>query len=44
MEQLTSEETAQKKDISARRVTDLCKEGRIEGTIQVAKDSCNEKI
>lgn len=34
MEYLTSEEIAQKWDISARRVTTLCKEGRIEGAVQ----------
>ena len=34
MEYLTSEEIAQKWDISARRVTTLCKDGRIEGAVQ----------
>ncbi len=34
MEYLTSEEVAQKWGISARRVTTLCKDGRIEGAIQ----------
>ncbi len=34
MEYLTSEEVALKWNISARRVTTLCKDGRIEGAIQ----------
>ena len=34
MEYLTSEETAQKWNISARRVTTLCRAGRIDGAIQ----------
>lgn len=34
MEYLTSEEIAQKWDISSRRVTTLCKDGRIDGAIQ----------
>lgn len=34
MEYLTSEEIAQKWDISSRRVTTLCKDGRISGAIQ----------
>lgn len=34
MEYLTSEEIAQKWNISARRVTTLCKDGRIDGVIQ----------
>ncbi len=34
MEYLTSEEIAQKWDISSRRVTTLCKVGRIGGAIQ----------
>lgn len=34
MEYLTSEEIAQKWDISSRRVTTLCKDGRIAGAIQ----------
>ena len=34
MEYLTSEEVAQKWGISARRVTTLCKDGRIEGAVQ----------
>ncbi len=34
MEYLTSEEMAQKWSISARRVTTLCKDGRIDGAIQ----------
>jgi hypothetical protein len=34
MEYLTSEEIAQKWDISSRRVTKLCREGRLEGAIQ----------
>lgn len=36
MEYSTSEETAQKWNISARRVTTLCKAGRIDGLIQKA--------
>lgn len=31
---LTSEEIAEKWNVSARRVTTLCKEGRVEGAIQ----------
>lgn len=34
MEYLTSEEIAQRWDISSRRVTTLCKNGRIDGAIQ----------
>lgn len=34
MEYLTSKEIAQKWDISSRRVTTLCKDGRIGGAIQ----------
>lgn len=34
MEYLTSEEIAQKWNISSRRVTTLCKDGRISGAIQ----------
>lgn len=34
MEFLTSEEIAKKWNISTRRVTTLCKDGRIEGAIQ----------
>lgn len=34
MEYLTSEEIAQKWDISSRRVTTFCKDGRIAGAIQ----------
>lgn len=34
MDYLTSEEIAQKWDISTRRVTTLCKDGRIVGAIQ----------
>lgn len=34
MEYFTSEEIAQKWDISSRRVTTLCKDGRISGAIQ----------
>lgn len=34
MEYLTSEEIAQKWNISARRVTTLCKDGRIDGAVQ----------
>lgn len=34
MDYLTSEEIAQKWDISSRRVTTLCKDGRIDGAIQ----------
>lgn len=34
MEFLTSEEIAKKWDISTRRVTTLCKDGRIEGAVQ----------
>lgn len=34
MEYLTSEEIAQKWNISSRRVTTLCKDGRINGAIQ----------
>lgn len=34
MEYLTSEEIASKWDISTRRVTTLCKEGRVNGAIQ----------
>lgn len=34
MEYLTSEEIAKKWDISSRRVTTLCKAGRIDGAIQ----------
>ena len=34
MEYLTSEEIAQKWNISARRVTTLCKDGRIRGAVQ----------
>jgi hypothetical protein len=33
MEYLTSEETAQKWKISSRRVTTLCREGRVEGAV-----------
>jgi hypothetical protein len=33
MEYLTSEETAQKWIISSRRVTTLCREGRVEGAV-----------
>ena len=34
MEYLTSEEIAKKWDISTRRVTTLCKDGRIAGAVQ----------
>lgn len=34
MDYLTSEEIAQKWDISTRRVTTLCKDGRIDGAVQ----------
>lgn len=34
MEYLTSEEAARKWDISSRRVTTLCKAGRIDGVMQ----------
>lgn len=34
MDYLTSEEIAQKWDISTRRVTALCKDGRIVGAVQ----------
>ena len=34
MEYLTSEEIAQRWNISSRRVTTLCKDGRIDGAIQ----------
>lgn len=34
MEYLTSEEIAQRWDISSRRVTTLCKNGRIDGAIR----------
>lgn len=34
MEFLTSEEIAEKWNVSARRVTTLCKEGRVEGAVQ----------
>lgn len=34
MEYLTSEEIAQKWDISTRRVTTLCRDGRVGGAIQ----------
>lgn len=34
MEYLTSEEIAQKWNISSRRVTTLCKAGRIDGVLQ----------
>lgn len=34
MEYLTSEETAQRWNISSRRVTTLCKNGRIGGAVQ----------
>lgn len=34
MEYLTSEEIAQKWNISSRRVTTLCKDGRIGGAVQ----------
>lgn len=34
MEYLTSEEIAQKWDISIRRVTTLCKDARIDGAVQ----------
>ncbi len=34
MDYLTSEEIAQRWDISTRRVTTLCKDGRIDGAVQ----------
>lgn len=37
MDYLTSEEIVQKWDISTRRVTTLCKDGRIDGAVQKSR-------